>query len=110
MADVADQLYAQQQVIVQQLATLSGDMRALTARVDVQLEHGARRMGDQEARLRLVEAALPDKLSDRLDALESAADQRRGRVSMGQLILSLALTLLGSSTAAAIATYLLTRR
>lgn len=108
MADLADQLWAQQQVIVQVLADLRADVKGLQADVTVQLGHGSRKMDDHEQRLREIEAALPDKLGDRLDALESAADQRRGRVSVLQLVLSLLLTLLGSSMAAAVATYLLT--
>lgn len=109
MADVADQLYAQQQVMMGQLANLSGDVKALTARMDTQLGHGSRRMDDHEQRLRALEAALPDGAEPRLAALEASAHRRTGRVSMLQLILSVVLTLAGSSTAAAILTYLLTR-
>lgn len=120
MADAADQLYAQQQVILTQLADLrvdvralsqlSGDVRELTGRVDTQLAHGSRKMDDLEGRMRKVEDALPDRLGERLGVLESGAERRRGGISVLQLILSL----LGSSTVAALITllitYLLTRR
>lgn len=111
MADAADQLYAQQQVISTQLADLrvdvrtlsqlSGDVRALTARVDTQLDHGARRMAEMAADI--------DDLGKRLGAVEAAGQRRSGAVSVVTLLVSLLIGVAGSSTAAAIVTYLLTR-
>lgn len=109
MADVADQLYAQQQVIVTQLADLRADVKGLTADVAAQLGHGQRRMEDHEMRLRIVERALPDDAEPRLAALEASAQRRRGAVSVVTLIISLVVGIGGSSTAAALITYFMTR-
>jgi len=111
MADAADQLYAQQQVISTQLAdlrvdvralgNLSGDVRALTARVDTQLDHGSRRMAEMATDI--------DELGKRVAVIEAADQRRGGAVSLMTLILSLVVGVGGSSTAAAVVTWLLTR-
>jgi len=104
MADMADQLYAQQQVMLQQLADLRGDVKGLQAEVAAQLGHGSRKMDDHEVRLRTVEQALPDAAESRLAALEAAAQVRHGRVS----VLALIGSILGSSTVGAMITLLIT--
>jgi hypothetical protein len=52
-----------------QLGKLAGHLEG----VDQRLESGQAKMADHEQRMRAVEAALPDRLSDRLSALEKLA-------------------------------------
>jgi hypothetical protein len=111
MADAAEHLAAQQQVMLTQLAdlrvdvralgALSGDVRALTARVDTQLDHGSRRMAEMAGDI--------DELAKRTGVLEAAGQRHGGAVSVLTLVLSILLSLAGSSTAATIIAYILTR-
>lgn len=43
--------------LIHEVSELRGDVRALTARIDVQLVHGAKKMDDLEARMRVLEQA-----------------------------------------------------
>lgn len=106
MADAVEHLAAQQQVMLTQLADLRvdvramselrGDVRALTARVDTQLDHGSRKMDALEKDL--------DALAARVGTVEAAEQRRGGAVSVWTLLLSVG----GSSTGAAIVTWLIT--
>jgi hypothetical protein len=115
MADAAEHITAQVQVLTTQIADLrvdvrplsmlSGDVRALTARVDTQLDHGSRRMAEMATDI----DELGKELAKRVGVLEAAGQRRGGAVSVLTLVLSILLSLAGSSTAATVIAYILTR-
>lgn len=92
--------------IYDRVAAVDAKVEALTAQTRERLDHGSRALADHEDRLRLVEQALPDRLSDRLGEVEAAAHRRRGAASL----LTVTASLVSSSAGAAIITWLITSR
>lgn len=108
MSDAADGVTLL--AIYDRLGSVDAKLEALSAQTRERLDHGDRTIEDHEKRLRLMEAALPEHLGDRLGELEAAGHRRRGSVG----VIGLAFSALGSSSAGALITllitYLLTRR
>lgn len=71
-------IYDQQLRTSAEVSAVRTDVAALTARVEVQFDHGARKMNDHDARLRDVEARIPERLSERLTSLETDRDKGSG--------------------------------
>lgn len=77
--------------VYDKVAGLDGKVGALIARVEERLENGSRKMDDHESRLRV---------------LEASREQGRGKAGVMTVVLSLA----GSSSASALISFLLARR
>lgn len=89
--------------IYDRVASVDIKVESLGADVRAQLANGQRRMEDHEARVRSLERAVPEKLTERLEVLEDSAQRRRGMSGALTLVLSLA----GSGSTAALVSYLL---
>lgn len=76
--------------VYDKVAALDSTVKSLVARVEERLDHGGIQLADHETRLR---------------SLETSRDQGRGKTGALTVLLSIG----GSSTAAAVISYLLTR-
>lgn len=71
-------IYDQQLRTSTEVAAVRTDVAGLTARVEVQLAHGQKKMDELERDARALRDAMPDRLSERLTSLESDRDKERG--------------------------------
>lgn len=71
-------IYDQQLRTSAEVAAVRTDVAGLTARVEVQFDHGSRKMSDHDARLRDLEGRIPERLSERVTSLETDRDKGSG--------------------------------
>ena len=88
-------VYDQQLRTGDQVSQLRGDVSTLKATVDERLGHGQRKLDDHENRLRVLEAAVPERLELRVTALERLAWKLIGAFAAINIVAALAEWFLG---------------
>lgn len=85
------------------VSAMTAKIDAHMARTDERLHQGDRRIDDLETRMRAAERTIPVNGEARIAVLEASMQRQKGRVS----VLATAGYAIGSSSAAAVVTYLL---